>query len=95
MNYIDRLACDIYAINDSGEPNAEDMVLYRIYAVLALAKGVETTAKDVHDAWSAWQAGIFPEHRSLIPFDELPIHTQLLDDDYVDAIRMVANRVPV
>lgn len=91
MNYIDKLALEIYRHSEpDGTPDEADAVLYRIYAVLALSKGEETTAKDVHDAWSAWMAGQFPEHRSLIPFDELSEDVQRYDDEYVEAIHAVS-----
>lgn len=87
MNYIDALAHRIY---DQGKPtnppDESDMRLYRIYAVLALAKGTDTTLEDVHDAWSAWQAGIFPDHWSLVPFEKLPFHIRAYDQEYCDAI---------
>jgi hypothetical protein len=90
MNYIDTVAWLIHDMDSDTDPSDDDWPLYRIYAVLCLAKGTETTAKDVHDAWSAWQAAIFPEHRSIVPFDELPEHVQRYDDEYVVAIHKVA-----
>ena len=94
MNYIDALARNIFdrTLRD-GEPKEmtpEDARLYRIYAVLALAKGRETTSRDVHDAWSAWRADTMPEHRSLIPFEDLAPNVQDYDDAYRDAIHAVA-----
>lgn len=86
-NYIDRLACQIWRESEGdGVPDRESMPLYRMYAVLALAKGESTTNRDVHDAWSAWMAGVRPEHHSLIPFEELKPHVQELDSLYRDAI---------
>ena len=93
-NYIDALALKIFqTAHHGGEPTGGekgDIPLYRIYAVLALAKGKATTARDVHDAWSAWIANIYPDHRSLKPFDELTPEVQHADDLYVDAIHAVA-----
>ena len=89
MSYIDDVAQRIgrkCAISWNGE----DRELLRIYAVLALAKGVKTSSKDIHDAWSAWTATYHPAHRSLIPFEELAGATQRLDHPYRDAVRMVA-----
>ncbi|WP_425547664.1 DUF7701 domain-containing protein [Brevibacterium daeguense] len=34
--------------------------LFLMYAVLMRTKGAETTASDVHDAWSAWMSGVDP-----------------------------------
>ncbi len=90
MNYIDATAMCIYHFINDDAPSSEAMVLYRMYAVLALSKGTETTAEDVHDAWSAWTAGAFPEHRSLIPFDQLEERVQRYADEYVAAIHAVA-----
>lgn len=94
MNYIDEIAKEIYVlcmeVGDPPEPSGDDILLWRIYALLALTTGVETTSRHVHDAWSVWQAGIFPEHRSLIPFEELTPEVQAYDDKYRDAIRLVA-----
>ena len=93
MNYIDELAGDIY--RESG-PNPqplgwyEDRILYRIYAVLALAKGESVTNEDVHNAWAAWACEDNDTHPSLIPFDDLELRVQQLDEPYTMAIRRVA-----
>lgn len=89
-NYIDELATRIYR---AAEPDVEpdgDLLLYRIYAVLALAKGEAVTDADVHDAWAAWAATVQPGHRSLVEFHDLPGHIQQLDVPYTRAIRAVA-----
>ncbi len=83
MNYIDRIATQI--ATECGDANP-DMSLYRIYAVLALVCGEEVENIDVHDAWSAWIAATKPDHRSLIPFDDLTPEVQELDSPYRDAI---------
>ena len=94
MNYIDELAGDIYR---ESEPDPrplgwyEDRILYRMYAVLALAKGEAVTNEDVHDAWSAWACEDNDTHPSLVPFDELAPHVQRLDEPYTMAIRRVAS----
>lgn len=88
MNYIDEIALDIYERTEGpGKPDAEEMVLYRMYALLSLAKGTETTTKDVHDAWAAWCAKDRPNHPSLIPFEELSGDVQELDIPYLIAIQ--------
>lgn len=95
-NYIDQIATDIYReMREEGEPpqpDAADMPLYRIYAVLALTTGTATTGAQVHDAWSAWQSGIMPEHRSIVEYDLLTPQVQALDEPYALAIRKVAGR---
>ena len=94
VSYIDDIAQDIYtyAEGDWVYPISErsDADLYRIYAVLCLAKGQQTTARDVHNAWSAWTSSASPSHRSLIPFECLSTTVQALDMPYVQAIHRVA-----
>jgi hypothetical protein len=85
-NYIDALAWDALGPKLPGCP----MELLRLYALLILVKGTETTAEDVHDAWSVWQASMLSEHRSFIPFADLSSDVQGLDEPYVQAIREVA-----
>jgi hypothetical protein len=60
--------------------------LLRMYSLLALTKGLDTTLEDVHDAWSLWQEQSAPQHRSLIPFGQLSAQVQELDRPYRDAI---------
>jgi hypothetical protein len=92
-NYIDDLALAIYNhAEPGGPPDADEMRLYRIYAVLARSKGTETTLEDVHDAWSAWKSDTFPEHRSIVPFEQLAPAVQELDREYCDAIHACCNR---
>ena len=92
VSYIDRIAAIVahHAGDDFDAMNRNDQRLYRIYAVLCLSKGTDTTLKDVHDAWSAWRAHTMPEHRSIIPFEELTPETQALDAPYRDAIHQAA-----
>jgi hypothetical protein len=89
-SYIDKIAVEI---RRSAEPNAasadEDLSLYRIYAVLLLAKGRDVTAEDVHNAWAAWASEHEPESWSLLPFKEIPIRVQCKDKYYVDVIHKV------
>lgn len=60
--------------------------LARIYAVLALAKAPDVTNEDVHHAWCAWTLARRPDHRSLLPFADLPPDVQELGTPYRDAI---------
>lgn len=71
-------------------PDGETGSLFRIYAVLALAKGERVVLEDVHDAWAAWMSGQDPEHRSVKPLTELAPEVQEADRPYLDAIRAVA-----
>ncbi len=87
MNYLDVIADEIGA--QVGDCPYD---LLRIYAVLALTTGTNTTRKHVHDAWSAWCAADNPQHRALIPYDQLRTEGQALDEPYAKAIRSVAAR---
>lgn len=90
MNYIDELATKIHRAAPPDTEPWDWLPLYRIYAVLALAKGEAVSDTDVHDAWAAWAATYQPDHRSLIEFYDLPKHTRELDTPYAAAIRSVA-----
>jgi hypothetical protein len=96
LNYIDELAQAILATVDPGIlPKTDVDRLFRIYAVLALAKGAEVTAKDVHDAWAAWECDRKRDNPSIRPFDDLTADVQRLDDPFVRAIQQVArDRLP-
>jgi hypothetical protein len=93
-SYLDMIATEIQR---SADPNAthqsEDLPLYRLYAVLLLAKGQAVTAEDVHNAWVAWASEYEPENRNLLPFKELSLSVQRKDQRYVDAIYQVAERL--
>lgn len=94
MNYLDRLAAEIQRTIDSQAlPPYQDLPLYRLYAVLLLAKGTNVTSEDVHNAWAAWASDHDPESRYLLPFKELSLQTQRKDEPYADAIRAVAERM--
>lgn len=93
MNYIDKLAHEIWRLTDGrNQTIGGDMLLYRFYALLCLTTGQQTTNEDVHDAWSAWKAHTMGTHRSLIPFDQLTEEVQELDTPYRDTIQDVARR---
>ena len=63
--------------------------LAKLYALLVLTKGDDTTLRDVHDAWALW-AG---EHRSAVPFDDLTAEVQELDRPYMDAIHRADKKI--
>jgi hypothetical protein len=91
VSYVDDVAEAIRARVATGNlPDADTAPLFRLYAVLALARGEAVTLEDVHDAWAAWMSGRDPEHPSLRPFDELSDEVQRADVPYRDAIRAVA-----
>ena len=93
MNYLDKIGAEIQRTADpDAVPPDEYLPLYRLYAVLLLAKGQDVTKADVHKAWAAWASDHEPESRNLLPFKELSLHVQQKDQVYVDAIHQVAER---
>jgi hypothetical protein len=91
LSYIDELADAIRRlIAPHLLPDRDTAPLFRIYAVLALAKGDGVVLEDVHDAWAAWMSGQDSEHQSLKPLAELPAEVQRADQPYLDAVRAVA-----
>lgn len=94
VNYLDKLAAEIQRTADPKVvPPNEDRPLYRLYAVLLLAKGRDVTAEDVHNAWAAWASEHDPESRFILPFKELSLNAQRKDEPYAEAIRAVAWRM--
>jgi hypothetical protein len=88
MSYLAELADAIRnQVDPAALPTGDTASLFRIYAVLALAKGREVTVEDVHNAWVAWMGERDPHHRSIKPFDELPADVRMQDEPFVDAIR--------
>lgn len=93
MTYLDKLAAEIEReIPPDLLPDQDTKGLFRLYALLALVKGRDVTAEDVHDAWSAWMQDQAPDHPSIRPFDELDTGTQASDEPFAQAIRKVAAR---
>jgi hypothetical protein len=96
VNYLDKIAAEVQrAADPKASPPDEDLPLYRLYAVLLLAKGKEVTLEDVHNAWAAWASDHDPESRHILPFKELSLHVQRKDQIYVDAIHEVAARLGI
>ncbi len=89
-NYVDATVTALAARLPDCDPD-----LLRLYTLLALTVGAEVTLKDVHDAWAVWRTLTRPEHPSIVPFDQLTPEVQDLDSRYADAIRDVANEVPL
>ncbi len=93
MTYLEEIASDIQAeVDPAVLPDDDTRMLFVLYAVLADSRGSAVTAHDVHDAWSAWMILRGEEHRSLVPFEELPPDVQAEDEPFVEAIRRVARR---
>lgn len=93
MNYLDLLGAEIQrAADPDATPPDDDLPLYRLYAVLLLAKGEGVAFEDVHNAWAAWASDHQPDNRHLIPFKELSLSEQRKDEPYVKAIKQVAKK---
>jgi hypothetical protein len=91
LNYLDELGAQIRdRVPKSDLPDEETSDLFRLYAVLLLAKGQDVTSKDVHNAWVAWMTARNPDHESLRPFEELSYDVAADDEPYLNAIRLVA-----
>ena len=77
--------------------NIKNIHLAKMYALLVLVKGTNITLEDVHNAW-AMDMNFRPkneycyghEHRSIVPFDQLPEETKDKDKKYLTALRKVA-----
>lgn len=67
-----------------------DNDLLGLYALLALTRGEHTTLEDVHDAWGVWRNVTKPDHKSLVPFNQLTPEVQEYDRKYQLAIHDVA-----
>lgn len=92
MTYLDELASEIERLVPRELiPEANTSALFRLYALLLLAKGRAVNASDVHNAWAAWMQERNPDHHALKPFDELDADTKASDEPFVRAIRTVAD----
>ena len=70
-----------------------DSDLLSLYALLVFTRGAHVTWEDVHDAWSIWKDRTNPEHKSIVPFDELSDEVKKMDQEYANAIKMTAIEV--
>jgi hypothetical protein len=92
--YLDDIALRIRSqVPATSLPDGDLIALFRIYAVLALARGEELELADVHNAWVAWMADIDSEHEALVPFERLGQDVAGTDFPYLDAIRKVASEL--
>lgn len=67
--------------------------LLQVYGLLVFVVGERCTKRNIHDAWSVWQNLTQPDHRSLIPFDDLTREVQRLDEEYRLAVVAVAKEM--
>ena len=94
MTYLDELASEIERhVPADLLPDGDTRSLFRLYALLALAKGGSVDAADVHNAWAAWMQERDTHHPSIKPFEALDAETQASDEPFVEAIRAVAERL--
>ena len=94
MSYIDELAAQIrQQVPPEVLPVDDTRQLFRMYALLALAKGTAVTPADVHNAWAVWMLERNPDHSAIRPFDELTAAAQASDEPFAEAIRSVAERL--
>ena len=94
MSYVLELADRIRARVDPAIVPDDADSLFLMYAVLALVKGTGVTAKDVHDAWAAWECDRKPQAASIVPFVQLTAETQRLDEPLVAAIHAAVSQCP-
>lgn len=94
MNYVDRIAAEIeHQLAPADRPSHRAGDLYRLYALLVLTTGKQTSLENVHDAWSTWMADQDPRHQSLIPFCDLRPEQQEQDRPYLEAVLCVAEQI--
>ena len=92
MTYLDELGTEIERLVPRDLiPEADTSALFRLYALLVLAKGRAVNSSDVHNAWAVWMQERNPDHHALRPFDELDADTKASDEPFVRAIRAVAD----
>ena len=94
LNYLDTLGAQIRSrVPKPDLPDEDTRGLFRIYAVLMLAKGTLVTPEDVHNAWAAWMSETDPSHEAIVPFSEL--ESSVAEDDlpYAEAIRSTAEAI--
>lgn len=94
MTYLDELAAQIKdEVPADVLPGDDTGLLFRLYALLVMAKGAAVTPSDVHNAWAVWMQETEPDHRAIRPYEELDAAIQAADGPFVAAIRTVAERV--
>lgn len=96
MSYLDEIGDSIRSRVPTDALPAGDLdALFRLYGLLALAKGDAVTSADVHDAWTAWmqQQGIV-EHAAMRPFEQLDNATRAEDGLFVAAIHAASRELP-
>lgn len=94
MNYLDTIGAQIRSrIPISDLPDEDTHGLFRVYAVLLLAKGTSVTPEDVHNAWAAWMCERDPTHEAIVPYSDLAPSVAADDLPYAEAIRHTAETI--
>lgn len=94
MNYIQKVKEILRTkLASSSDPLGTDDDLLGLYALLVLVKGINTTLRDIHDAWALWCVRINPTHPSIVPFPQLTPAVQQLDFPYRHAIIATAKEI--
>lgn len=89
--YLDDIATVIRTrIPEDRIPKGDADNLFRMYAVLARAKGESVTQSDVHDVWSAWMSEQNGNHDALVEYEKLSEEVQREDAIFATAIRHAA-----
>lgn len=89
MNYIQEIKQDL-----SKRINVESDLL-DLYTLIVFLKGKEATLENIHDAWAIWRNNTKPDHKSIIPFNELTKEIQEMDREYTEAIKATAEVFPI
>lgn len=99
MTYIDQASAALVAALAEHCGKDEDagitMSLFDVYLLLVLTSGEDVTPKQVHDVWAIAEWYTRPDHRSIVPFDQLAPEVQALDQPFVDAIQAAARALKV
>ena len=87
MNYIEKIKKSL-----AEKINVENDLL-DLYTLIVFLKGKNATLEDIHNAWAIWRNNTKPDHKSLIPFDELSPEIKEMDREYTNAIIETANNL--
>jgi hypothetical protein len=90
MNYVADVIARIIFVRAATGRRPLDPRLVRLYALLAMTTGVDTTTEHVHDAWAVFANDRENTHPDIIPFARLTPENQRRDDRHRDLIRGVA-----
>lgn len=93
MNYIAEITAVLERRIAEIDPDCPgDMIPF--YALLVLTTGISTGRKEVHDAWACWRNITQPDHKDLLPYDELAEEVQLWwDEKYAQVVRDTAQEL--